>query len=329
MISIGNQTGLFDTMAVLGPATSEAIARDARLHERYVREWLGVLVTGGVVKYEPTSHTYHLPPEHAACLTRAAGIDNLASIAQFIAMMADAEQQVIECFREGGGVPYSEYTRFHRLMREESAQTFDATLIDVALPLVPGLVDELSAGIEVVDIGCGAGHAINLMAKAFPVSRFVGYDISEEAVNAGKEEAHEWGLTNVTFEMRDAASLGVRETFDLATTFDAVHDQAHPAAVLRGIYEALKPGGVYFCIDVAASSNLEENLEHPLGPFIYAVSTMHCMTVSLAYDGDGLGTAWGEQKAVEMITTAGFTDLKVKKVDGDILNNYYIAHKPT
>jgi ubiquinone/menaquinone biosynthesis C-methylase UbiE len=111
------------------------------------------------------------------------------------------------------------------------------------------------------------------------------------------------------------------------TVFDAIHDQAQPARVLRGIYEMTKPGGVFLCVDVAASSNLEDNIEHPLGPFLYTVSTMHCMTVSLALDGEGLGTAWGEQKARQMLADAGFGDVDVKNVEGDIINNYYIARK--
>jgi SAM-dependent methyltransferase len=327
MISIGNQTGLFDRMAQTGPATSDAIASAAGLNERYVREWLAALVTSGVIEYEPGSRTYRLPAEHAAFLTHAAGIDNLATITQYVSMVADVETEIVRCFREGGGVPYARFTRFHSLMREDSAQTFDATLIDVALPLVPGLIEKLRAGIDVADVGCGGGHAINLMARAFPNSQFTGYDISEEGIGMGRAEAQEWGLSNATFEVRDAAALGIREQFDLVTTFDAVHDQAHPAAVLQGIYDALRPGRTYYCIDVAASSNLEENLEHPLGPFIYTISTMHCMTVSLAYGGDGLGTAWGEQLAHEMMSDAGFREIETRNVEGDLFNNYYIARK--
>lgn len=327
MLSIGNQTGLFDTMAGLPPSTSEEIARAAGLQERYVREWLGVLVTGRVVSYDPASRTYRLPPEHAASLTRAAGPNNLASMAQYVPMLAEVETQVLRCFREGGGVPYPEYTRFHRLMRDDSAQVFDATLVDVVVPLVPGLTERLEQGIDAADIGCGAGHAVNLLARAFPRSRFYGYDISEEGIELGRAEARAWGLGNATFEIRDAAKLGLRNRFDLVTTFDAIHDQAHPAEVLAWIHRALRPGGVYLCADVAASSNLEDNLEHPLGPFIYAISTMHCMTVSLAYGGDGLGTAWGQQKALAMLREAGFREIEVKRVEGDIVNNYYVARK--
>jgi ubiquinone/menaquinone biosynthesis C-methylase UbiE len=327
MISIAHQTGLFDTMAELPPSTSEEIAAKAGLNERYVRECLGALVTGRIVEYDAAGGTYRLPPEHAAYLTRAAGTNNMSVMAMFFPEFGKVEQQVVQAFREGGGVPYSEFKRFHAIMREDSAQVLDATLLDVTLPLVPGLVERLRSGAAAADVGCGSGRAINIMARAFPASRFVGYDISEEAIGIAREEAKAWGLSNASFEVKDAAQLDLHDEFDLVTTIDAVHDQAHPAEVLRGVYQALKPGGVYLCVDIAASSKLEENTEHPLGPFIYAVSTMHCMTVSLAYDGVGLGTAWGQQKALEMLGEAGFKDIEVKQVEGDFFNNYYVSRK--
>ena len=327
MVSIGHQTGLFDTMAGLPPSTSEQIAKAATLNERYVREWLGAMVTGRIAEYDPAKGTYRLPAEHAALLTRAAGPNNMSALAQWFPEIGLVERQVIESFRNGGGVPYSAYPRFQQLMMEESAQIFDATLIDVTLPLVPGLVDRLKQGIDAADVGCGAGHAINLMAQAFPKSRFAGYDFSEEGIAIGKTEAKQMGLANSRFEAQDVAKLDGSEQFDLITVFDAIHDQAQPRKVLKNIYNLLRPGGVFLCVDVAASSNLAENMDHPLAPFLYTVSTMHCMTVSLALNGEGLGTVWGEQKARELLAEAGFADIEVKRVEGDILNNYYIARK--
>ena len=241
--------------------------------------------------------------------------------------MGNVEDQIVECFRKGGGVPYSAYPAFQRLMAEESAQVQDATLVDVTLPLVPGLVEKLKAGIDVADVGCGQGHAINLMAKAFPNSRFTGYDFSEEGIAAGKAEAKELGLSNAQFEVKDAATLDENARFDLITVFDAIHDQAQPRKVLQGIAASLKPDGVLLMVDIAASSNLEENMEHPLAPMLYGVSTMHCMTVSLALDGEGLGTVWGEQKAKELLSEAGFKQIDIEHVEGDILNSYYICRK--
>jgi SAM-dependent methyltransferase len=327
MTSIGHQTGLFDTMAGLPPATSDEIARAAGLNERYVREWLGAMVTGRIIDYDPVTRTYALPPEHAACLTRAAGSGNLAGAAQFIPLLAQVEEPVIACFRNGGGVPYSAYPRFQRLMAEDSATIHDAALIDVILPLAPELPDRLRDGIDVADIGCGSGHAINIMARAFPRSRFVGYDISEEGIRTAQRETQAMGLTNARFEVRDVTALAVRDRFDLITAFDAIHDQAHPAQVLAGIAGALRQDGVFLMVDIAASSNLEENLDQPMAPFLYTASTLHCMTVSLALAGDGLGTMWGEQTALRMLTDAGFARVEVKRIDGDMFNNYFVAMK--
>jgi len=165
------------------------------------------------------------------------------------------------------------------------------------------------------------------MARTFPNSRFVGYDFSEEAIARARAEAEEHGTTNARFEVKDAAALGEKERYDLVTTFDAVHDQARPAAVLRGIAEALKSDGVYLMQDIAGSSHLQNNMDHPLGPFLYTISTMHCMTVSLAQGGEGLGTMWGEEKALEMLEEAGFGEVEVKQLPHDFQNSYYIAKK--
>jgi len=327
MTSIGHRTGLFDKMASMPPSTSQQIADAAGLNDRYVREWLGAMVTGKFVEYDPATKTYRLPPEHAASITRAAGPNNLAAMIQFMALMGNVEDRIVDCFRNGGGVPYSAYPKFQQIMSEESAQVFDATLIDVTLPLVPGLEERMKAGIDVADVGCGAGHAINVMAKAFPNSRFTGYDFSEEGIAAGRKEAAEWDLTNAIFQVQDVAELSNAEAFDLITVFDAIHDQAQPRKVLANISRALKPDGVFLCVDVAASSSLEENVDHPLGPMLYSVSTMHCMTVSLALNGEGLGTVWGEQMARELLGEAGFKQIETKNVEGDIINAYYICTK--
>jgi ubiquinone/menaquinone biosynthesis C-methylase UbiE len=327
MLSIGHKTGLFDKMAELPPSTSEEIARASGLNERYIREWLGAMVTGRIIEYDPAAKKYRLPPEHAASLTRAAGPGNLCTMAEFVPEMAAVQEGIVRSFQKGGGVPYSDFENFQRLMAQMSAQIFDATLLDVTLPLVSGLVDKLKSGIDVADIACGSGHAINIMANAFPSSRFTGYDFSEEGVAAGRKEAQSMGLKNAKFEAQDVAQMSGKEQFDLITVFDAIHDQAKPRKVLKNIYNLLRPGGVFLCTDVAGSSELHENLEHPLAPAFYSISTMHCMTVSLALGGEGLGNMWGQQKALELFAEAGFKSVEIKQVEGDIINNYYIARK--
>jgi 2-polyprenyl-3-methyl-5-hydroxy-6-metoxy-1,4-benzoquinol methylase len=165
------------------------------------------------------------------------------------------------------------------------------------------------------------------MAAAFPNSRFTGYDFSQEGVAAARQEAKHRGLQNARFEVRDVTALNASGAFDLVTTFDVIHDLADPAGVLSAIHRSLRPNGVYLCVDIAASSNLADNVDHPLAPLLYSVSTLHCMTVSLAQGGAGLGTMWGEERAREMLAQAGFGRVTVKKIEGDILNNYYIAEK--
>jgi len=265
------------------------------------------------------------PRRCPAWLTRAAGPDNVAVQAQYVGLLALVEDQIVDCFRRGGGVPYSAFPKFQAIMAEDSGAVHDATLVEVTLPLVPGLVDRLERGIDVADVGCGSGHAVNVMAAAFPRSRFAGFDFSDTGLAAARAEADRHDLENARFEKRDAARLGETARFDLITTFDAVHDQARPDLVLAGIARALRPGGVYLCADIRASSTLSDNLDHPLGPFLYTISCLHCMTVSLAEGGMGLGAMWGEQKAREMLSDAGFTSVETAHVDGDVANTYYIA----
>ena len=327
LLSIGHQTGLLDTMAGFPSATSAQLAEAAGLNERYVREWLAGMTTGGVVDYDADTATYSLPPHRAGVLTRAAGPHNLALVALFLPQLGEVEQKIIRCFREGGGVPYSEFPRFHALMAEQSAAVFDIALVDVVLPLVDGLVERLRSGADVADFGCGSGHAINVMAQAFPASRFTGVDFSDEAIATGTEEAARLGLTNATFESHNLTALDKHEAYDVITVFDAIHDQAQPARVLENIYRALRPGGVFLMADVKASSRLEENVDVPMSTYLYTVSLMHCMTVSLALDGVGLGTAWGTQLATAMLGDAGFDDVEVKEIESDPINNYYIARK--
>ena len=327
MMSVGHRTGLLETMAGLPPSTARQIADSAGLQERYVREWLGAMVTGNVVEHDPENGRYYLPPEHSAFLTKAAQTNNIASFAQLIPLISNVEDEVVACFQQGGGVPYSSFRRFPEVMRELSAPTFDTLLVDKILPLVPGLVESLRQGIEVLEVGCGSGRAINVMAKAFPSSRFVGYDLIREQINAANAEAADWGLSNARFDLRDVSTLEQKEHYDLVTAFDTVHDQARPAAMLDHVAAALKKGGIFLMWDVAASSDLHNNRDHLLGPFLYAVSCMHCMTVSLSQNGEGLGAMWGQEKAKQMLATAGLVETRVHRIDEDPVNCCYVATK--
>jgi SAM-dependent methyltransferase len=325
MISIGHRTGLFDTLANLPPASSAQIAQAAGLDERYVREWLAALVTGGIIEYDAQVRTYQLPAEHAAWLTRAASPNNLAVTCQFIPHLGAMHEPILDVFRSGGGLHYHQYPRFHEIMAEDSAQTVVAALFDAILPLVPELEGRLERGIEVLDMGCGRGLALLALAEAFPCSRFTGYDLGGDAISFAQEQARQRALSNIRFAALDAAQLDEPSRYDLICTFDAIHDQADPARVLGNIRRALRPGGVYLMQDIRASSELHNNLDHPVAPLLYTISTIHCTSVSLAQGGVGLGTMWGEELALKMLAAAGFSNVEVKQLPHDFMNNFYIA----
>jgi 2-polyprenyl-3-methyl-5-hydroxy-6-metoxy-1,4-benzoquinol methylase len=302
MISIGHRTGLFDIMDGLSGSTCQEIAHEAGLNERYVREWLGAMVSGKIVDYESLSRKYSLPVEHSQWLTRKASPNNMAVFAQYISVMGSVEDKIVDCFDRGGGVPYEEFKRFHQVMAEDSFQTVVSALIEHILPLVPGLTDSLEQGIRVMDVGCGSGLALILLAKNFPKS-------------------------DLNLEVMDVSDWNAKEAYDLITTFDAVHDQAKPDMVLKKICHALKSDGTYLMQDIAGSSRLENNLDHPAAPFLYTISCMHCMTVSLAQNGAGLGAMWGRELAVEMLKAAGFSQIDVKQLPHDFQNYFYVVTK--
>ncbi|HUZ45437.1 MAG TPA: class I SAM-dependent methyltransferase [Terriglobia bacterium] len=330
MASIGHRTGLFDVMKELPPSTSIEIADQAGLNERYVREWLGAIATAGVVEMDSTYQRFFIPAEHAAFLTRAAGANNIGVYTQYIAVMGAVEDEIIDCFRKGGGVPYKRFPRFLDVMAEDSGVSVLSALESQVLALVPGLKKQLSRGIRVLDAGCGSGRIVNWLAKMYPKSRFAGIDFSAEAIQLARREAAQKRLRNIEFIIRDLSDFNVTsepEAFDFITTFDAIHDQAKPLNVLKGIYRALKPRGHYLMQDIRGSSHVHRNLGHPIGTFLYTISTMHCMTVSLAQGGEGLGAMWGEERAREYLRIAGFRSIETRQLPHDVQNNWYVVRK--
>src|SRR5262245_14433773 len=189
MISVGHRTGLFDTLARNGAVTSEELASEAGLNERYVREWLGAMTVGRIVELDPDEGRYALPDEHAAYLTRAGSPDNIAVTTQYVAVLGAVEDDIVRCFKDGGGVPYEHFERFHDVMAEESAQTTISALVDAILPLVPELTGRLEQGIHAADLGCGRGLALAELAVRFPESTFVGLDLSPDAIASARTNA--------------------------------------------------------------------------------------------------------------------------------------------
>jgi len=310
IIYIGYDTGLFEASRA-GPATSAALATRAGLKERYVREWLGAMATGGIYKYDASTRRYELPEEHAALLTGHTA-QNLSPHAKIMEHFGSHLARIKACFREGGGIPYSAYRPvFTQCMDDVWRRIYDQMLVPGFIGAVAGLTEKLERGIAVLDVGCGTGHAVNVLARRFPKSRFAGYDIGEDAIAAAHKEASAMGLGNARFDVLDVAALPREPRFDLITAFDAIHDQKDPDAVLHGVRGALADGGTFLMIDFKFSSRVEDNVGNPFAPIYYATSLMHCMPVSLAVGGKGLGTVWGEQTAREMLRDAGFGSIQV------------------
>jgi SAM-dependent methyltransferase len=338
-VAIGYRTGLFDAMAgMAAPAPASAVAAAAGLSERYVREWLGIMGTGGVVDMEKDGGgetLFRLPPDRAACLTRDAGTGNLAVYAQEIPLLTvTAMEKVVAAFRTGEGVPYRDYPAFQSFMAELSNAKHRDTLVDTFLPSVEGglMVRRLRAGIRVCDLGCGEGVAVLLMARSFPESRFTGIDLDAGALERAREAARREGIANAVFEAADAARLSEsprhRGAFDYVTAFDAVHDQTAPLEALRGVRAMLAPGGRFSMVDIAAHSDPVRNAAHPMAPFLYTVSLLHCMPVGLMDRGAGLGMMWGREAALELLAAAGFEEVAVAAIPDDPFNLHFFCKAP-
>lgn len=301
LIGIGHRTGLFEA-AARGPATSAELAERVECHERYVREWLGAMVTGGL--FELDGDRYLLPAAHAALLT-GAGASNVGPAAGMLQRLDAVSPQVERCLLDGGGVPYAAYAALGP-MGEQWRPIYDEHLVTGFLGAVD---DRLRAGARVLDVGCGSGHAANLMGREYPRSVITGLDLAPEAIAQAEAERAASGLPNVSFVVADAADLAPAPGFDVITAFDAVHDQQDPAGVLRRIRDALAPGGVFLMVDVDSTGRVADDVGDPNAPMMYAISMLFCVPTSLAAGGPGLGAMWGRDAALGMLAGAGFDDV--------------------
>lgn len=325
MMSLGHRAGLFEALAGAAPADSGTIAGWSGLNERFVREWLAVMVTGRIIDYDPVNGFYSLPESHAACLVPGAAFGNLAVYAQHISLLGKVEDQTLNSLKTGEGTHYGSYPCFHEIMAEDSDQTVAEGLSEFILPLIPGIVEKLEQGINVMDAGCGRGHAMIELARRFPASNFTGYDLGADAIGHARETAHSEGLNNVTFEARDLTGYSEPGRFDLITSFDAVHDQKDPQDLIRGLHSSLKPGGIYLMQDIGGSAQLENNLDFPMAALLYSISCAHCTPISIGQGGEGLGTMWGWETAEAMLQEAGFSPVEKHVLQHDPLNVWFVS----
>lgn len=325
MVDLGARTGLTEALAA-GPATARDLASRAGLVERYVSEWLGAMVTGGIVEHDPETGTFALPGEHAACLT-GDSFYNTSAMARVIANGNRNNERLADAFRHGGGIPYGEQPRdVVGLLDAMGRARYDTFLVDHYLTVDADLHRTLAAGADVCDVGCGTGHVANLIAEAFPASRVVGIDREEDAVALGRREAAAMGLDNVSFEVRDAAALPAGG-FDVVTAFDVVHDLAHPRDTLAAIHRALRPSGTFLLYDASAPSRLDEQTALPWAPMMYGISVNACLTNALADGGEGWGPMHPRERVEQALDEAGFTIAGVHPVKGDPMNALYVCRR--
>lgn len=307
---IGDRLGIFKAMADAQWVTSQELADRTGLSERYLREWLGAEASAGYVNYDPKTRKYVLPAEHALVLANDDSPFFMGGFMEMAIPNITMAPKIAQAFQTGRGVAQSEYpAETWEGMERASAGMYRHQLIRKWLPTMPQVIDVLKAGGAAADVGCGSGRAAIALATAFPSARVFGYDVHPGSVERARTNASGAGVAErITFEVRDATKLPENQ-FDFISTFDVVHDSVDPIALLKSIRRALKPTGTYLMLEVNVSPNLEDNIG-PTGKMMYSMSTLYCMTVSLAHGGAGIGACMGEPKARELVAEAGFANFR-------------------
>lgn len=311
MVSLGDKLGLYRAMVGAGPLSSHEVAKRAGCAERYVREWLNAQVAGGYVDYHPTSGTYELSPEQAAVLADDTSPVYLPNAWQCVASMWADETKSLDAIKTGRGVSWGEHDG--RLFCGSAAffrNAYAASLVPEWLPALDGVVDRLKAGITVADIGCGHGHSTVLMAKAFPNSRFVGFDVHDGSIAVARKIAQEAGVADrVSFAVTKADGYPARG-YDLICFFDSLHDMGRPGDAMRHAAASLAKGGTVMLVEPFASDKVEENI-NPVGRLYYAASTTMCCAHAISENGTHvLGAQAGPKQLYGVLRQAGFGQVR-------------------
>jgi len=322
---LGDRLGLFKDLAAHGPATSGELATRTGINERYAREWLGGMASAGYLEYEPASHRFTFPPEHAPALAQEGGPVFFGGVYQMMTGMSGVLDRLTAAFRAGGGVPQSAYddNMWDGLERFTNGW-FENLLTQHWIPGMPDVQTKLERGAQVADVGCGRGRALIKLAQAFPQARYIGYDIFGPTIERATANAQAAGVADrVHFEQRDV-SKGLPTQYDVITTFDVVHDAVDPVGLLQTIRQGLRADGIYVCLDINCSDKLQEN-QGPLGAMFHGFSVLYCMTTSLAGGGMGLGTlGFHEPKVRELCAEAGFSSVRRVPLENPFNNLYEI-----
>jgi len=311
-VRIGFRLGLFDTLHNKGPATSAELAhRAGNLSERYVREWAFAQAANGFIQYDPATRRFGLSPEQAMVFVEKDSPVYMAAAFDLVPAMIEGESKVEQAFRKGGGVRWGDsagclFCAVGAFFRP----TYVNALVQDWIPSLDGVEAKLKAGAKVADIGCGVGFSTLLMAKTYPNSTFIGFDFHAESIaEARKHAAEHKARTNVRFETSTAKTI-TETDFDLVTVFDCLHDMGDPRGCAAHVRRILKKDGTWMIVEPMAGNAPEENM-NPVSRLYYNASTMICVPTSLEQEvGEGLGAQAGQAKLVEIVSGAGFSNVR-------------------
>jgi SAM-dependent methyltransferase len=310
LVYIGQKLGLYKAMAGAGPLTPEELAQRTGTVERYVREWLINQAAGGYVEFDPATGRYNLPVEQAVALTDENSQFYVGGGFYVIKAMLRAEERICDAFLNGGGMLWGEHDPDLFIGTEKFFRPgYAAHLIAEWIPALTGVEEKLKAGGKVADIGCGHGASTILMAKAYPNSRFYGFDNHGPSIEHARKAALEAGIDDrVEFTVADASAVP-GEGYDLIAFFDCLHDMGDPAGAAKRAYEVLAPEGSVLIVEPMAGNRVEENF-NPVGRTFSAASTLCCTANSLALGGPGLGAVATEGALGDIIRGAGFKSFR-------------------
>lgn len=333
MIHLGDRLGIYEAMVGLdGPATTQEIADAAGLHERWVREWAHNQAASKLIEVDTSAQpeTFWLSPEGRAVLASPDHVAYGVGMFHRFPQTMGALEEMPDSFRTGLGHNYDTHGCEGAVGIERSFEPWNRHhLIPTVLPAIAGLSERLHAGAHVIDIGCGAGGAVLMMAQEYPESTFVGYDISQHALDRANERLAESGLTNARFVDPRDEPMPTDGSCDFVTTFDCIHDMTHPQEMMHSIRTAVKDDGIWLLVDIKGRDTFAENVQkNPVASLMYGISVLSCMSSAMSEEGGaGLGTlGLPASKAQAMSEEAGFT--RFEKLDIDHSVNAFYEIRP-